>query len=54
MKDTGLKIEYDSSLEKDDWIFDTLTNKGYTDHLRKIYEKKGDLLLAVKTDFFEN
>jgi len=54
IKSTGIKIQYDTELARDDWIFDTLTNKDYTESLKKIYQEKGDLLQAVKTDFFEN
>jgi len=36
-KESGIKIQHD--LNTDDWLFDTLTNKAYVEHFRKIYEE---------------
>ena len=36
-KEFGIQIQHD--LNKDDWLFDTLTNKEYVEHFRKIYEE---------------
>lgn len=38
-KEFGIQIQHD--LNKDDWLFDTLTNKEYVEHFRKIYEEQG-------------
>jgi hypothetical protein len=52
-EETGLNIVYgDKSLERDDWIFDMLTNVEYKKRFRALYKNSGDMLVARATDFF--
>ena len=47
-KQTGLRFEYgDEMLEKDDWVFDVLTNKEHVGRMKEHYNGHGDLLKAL-------